>query len=92
LPLAASPGPAPALPTPTPAGNATLTRAIEALDSVRERSAELREELKGKQPDQAEAAALFGAALAASANLSVENLDSLKQAIRAGQLPRRKTG
>jgi len=89
---ARSPAPTPALPAiVSPAGTSTLARALDALDCVHDRSAELREELSSKASDQAQAAALFGAALAALASLSAENVTSLTAAIRAGKLPRRAT-
>ncbi len=90
LPITSPATPAAPSATPLPASNTTLARTLDVLDCVHDRSAELREELRSKPPDQAEVTALFGAALAASANLSAENITSLTNAVRQGRLPRRK--
>jgi hypothetical protein len=90
LPIAESPALTTTAPRPRPA-NDTLNRALDALESVHHRADQLRNELRTAPPDHAAAVAVFGAAVAASANLSVENIDSLTDAVRQGKLPRRKT-
>jgi hypothetical protein len=74
---------------------ATLSTAIALLHGVVERAVVLRNNLRdgiaadGKSLDHEATIAVHGAALAASANLSDQNIASLRAAIRDGQLPRR---
>jgi hypothetical protein len=90
LPLAIAADSPPAIPIPTNAN--LIARAIDALDHVHERSAVLRRELQDNPPEPAVTVAVLSVAVASGANLSVENIESLAQAARSGQLPRRKSG
>jgi hypothetical protein len=80
-----------AQPTPEPASapepTDLLGRARQLLLAVTARANQLQRQ---KPKDTAAATALFGAALAASATLSAENLHDLEEAARAGRLPREK--
>lgn len=75
----------------------TLTTALALLNDVAERAVMLRNNLRdGIAADSGSldiegTIAVHPAALAASANLSAENIASLTKAIRAGKLPRRRT-
>jgi hypothetical protein len=83
LPLAASR----AAPV-TPASDSTFRRALDALDSVHDRADQLCQELRDKPPDPAETVAVLGAAVAASASLSAENIAGLTDVVRQGKQPR----
>lgn len=77
-------------------GPSTLDIALALLDDLTQRATELRKKLRdgiasdGKPLDHASTLAAFGAATAAVANLSPENLASLDRAVRQGKLPRKK--
>src|SRR5271165_3580559 len=81
-------------PTSPTSPTTVLPPAQESLASAKETLAEVARtanELSAKMlTDAAEALALHSVALAASANLSPENIASLARAIRQGRLPRRK--
>ena len=68
----------------------TQGQAFDILDNLIRRATDLRQELRSKPPERGSVLAIFGAALAASANLSADNLASLTTAIRSGRLPRRR--
>lgn len=74
----------------------TLSTTLALLDEVAERAIRLRNDLRdgiaadGKSLDREGTLALHGAALAAVANLSRENIADLTEAVRQGRLPRRK--
>jgi hypothetical protein len=66
-----------------------VQRAIGELDHVRDRAANLMQELRTTPPEHSVTVAVLSVAIAANANLSPENIDSLGDAVRQGRLPRR---
>jgi hypothetical protein len=89
LPMATAATPSPAaVPIPTTAN--MVQRAIAELDHVRDRAGELVRELRETPSEHSAIVTVLSVAIAANANLSEENIESLGDAVRSGKLPRRR--